>query len=642
MMLFNVLGKGHQRTNTDVSMTVNPALVNLLAPTVFSDESKKANECFVGSKHRSISFIKDYDALLDPNWGAPLFEREGSITTYVMRPTNRESLKSSIDHSNSRQGVVLAQGTSASKADAAERAKEHGNIMLQLMGDSNESFFETAIFQTTTGESSEALRTARTNLNSIAAGKHLTMATCDLNQEGAYVAASPYWVTNKDIWAMYARDMCASTIAASLPFQDNSLDDGVGTLFGYCEPSKSPCRLNTTERTPLRNNSNVFLSGSSGSGKTFAASKIIMSEWVQGARAMVIDPERQFKTFCSNGSGQWINAGGGCKKDKQGRLRGACFSPLQPRLGNFSLEEEAAVSSTEEAYASDTQEVLRATLTFFHGWAELAWSTTSDDTALLDHGLIEAYKKYDIDFTTTASDLKEDFYPVMEDLKECYLDLASKETDLERKRKYLHLADKAEQCCENGIYGNLWAFRTNIDVTNDLVVFDTYELMEGESHVRTAQLFSILSWIWTQACVSRVTKQFLRVFVDEFHLIFGGGTDKISVTAAIYLNMIQKRIRKYNGGLMVATQQLIDALGQEVRRYGESMLTSSTYKLFFHTDTTDLQELTSIMSLTETVKNKIESDFKRGDCLLCAGSARAQVHIEAERFELDFINLEAA
>lgn len=626
------------------AVEVNPNVVNLLASSVFADDNpdgKRGSTCTVGSQERTIRYVRDYDSMIDINWGDILFSRPGAITTFLCRPSDPERLAKAIDHSDARQGMQLAQGSSASKMEEAERTRDHGKTMLRIMGDANEKFFDTVVLESLSAPDQEALRIDANNLTSLASGRGLTLDTCMLNQEGAFWAASPYWIEDKKIWERYGRDMCASTIAASLPIQDNSLDDGTGTTLGWCEPDQSMCRVNMMERTDDRASCNIWLSGASGFGKTHTAGKIMASEWAQGARIMCVDPERQFRTFARNGYGQWINAGGGVKTARDGSLRGACFSPLQPRLGNFSIDEgDELIESAEEAYASDTQDVLRATLTFVHGWAELAWSTTADDTPLLDHGLVAAYARYGIDFKTTAADLAPDRYPVFRDLKECYEELAAKAEDPERQRAYQRFADKAEQCCEDGVYGNLWAHRTNVDITSDIVVFDTYELMESEDHIRTAQLFSIMSWIWSQACVSRVTKQFLRVFFDEGHLYFGGGTSKVSTIAASYINMMQKRIRKYNGGLMFATQQLSDVLDGEVKRYGESLLTSSTYKFFLATNSTDLKLLSDVQDFTPTIENLIGSRFKRGDCLLVAGNEKAQIHIEALRFEEDFMNVD--
>ena len=39
-------------------------------------------------------------------------------------------------------------------------------------------------------------------------------------------------------------------------------------------------------------------------------------EWQQGTKIIVVDPEREYKNFCENLAGAWVNLGGG----KGGRI----------------------------------------------------------------------------------------------------------------------------------------------------------------------------------------------------------------------------------------------------------------------------------------------------------------------------------
>ena len=613
-------------------VVVNPAVANMLSPTSFTEESS----CFqVGSSWRKVEYVSDYMQEVAPNYARPLFSEQGSITTFVMEPADKSKLKKAIDNADARHGVALVQGSSASNMDEEMRGREAGYRMLQLMGDDGEKFFDTMVMQTVVGgERYEDLEAASKSVTSKTGnGQALTLSTCDTKQREAFDIASPYWSAYKKAFARYGRNLPSSTIAAALPFQNNDIDDGTGIDLGWTEPDHNVVRLETTRTTFERPNCNIWVSGASGQGKTYACTKILNHEYAMGAAVIVIDPERQFSSLCRYHNGYWINAGGGVKKTKKG-VKGYCVSPLQPRVG-ITREDGA-----NEEFSTDDNSVLRATLFFFHGWAELAWSTTSDDTDLLDKGLIRAYAEYGIDFSTTAMDLVEDRYPTMTDLKEAYEKLAEEAGDERDKAVFRRFARKAEQCSEDGTYGNLWGYRTNVDINNDFVVFDTYELTGAEDHIRTAQMFSILSWIWSRACVSRVTKQFLRIFADEGHLLFNGGSkESVSTLAASYVGMISKRCRKYSCGLGVATQALSDVLDPAVRRYGEGLITNSCYRIFFSTSATDLELLSSVAKLTPEVERKIGTKFRVGDCLVCAGNTKVQAHIEPVRFIDEMLSL---
>lgn len=510
------------------------------------------------------------------------------------------------------------------------RTREHGRAMLRMMGDTNESFYKTIIFEQLVDDTERELAAQDKTFASLAGGAMLTVENCIAHEQEAYFAASPFWANPDEQFTRWGRDVCGTTIAAALPFQDNSIDDGVGVTLGTCAPDDTLCRLNTMVTSAERPNCNMFITGSSGSGKTKALQHILYHEIALGARVIIVDCERDFKVGCLNGGGQWVDMGKGAYP-KGGRVAGAWLSPLEPRLASLDPAEE-------DVAAIDEQEVLRSTLTFLKGWAEIAWALSEDDQYFLEHGLIRAYGKYGITFDTVAADLVKDAYPTFDDVEEAFLALeedarrAGHRADAER---YHMLAIKAESATARGTCGNLWGRRSNVDITNDFVVFDTHALDGASENVRMAQLFSIMTWIWSAACVSRVSRQFLRVVFDEGHMFFNAGDGAKSTLAARYINMMQKRIRKYNGGLLFATQNVQDVLDPAIIRYGEALITSSAYKLFFKTDTTDLDRVQQSMRLTEFVRS-LFANFSRGDCLLYAGDAASQVHVQLKDYITSF------
>ena len=630
-----------ETTSDDAGIKVNPYLLDYLAPNRFSDAGRDYLE--VADTVRDIHAMKDYPPSVGVDWFKVGLIRPRAITTFSMVPSDREKLRRAIDHSDARQGVRLMEGGTASKEEAAVRAREHGRSMLRIMGDSNESFWQTMIFEQLVEKDPTALKVHDKTFTSLAGGASLTSENCIAHEQEAYFAASPWWVETPGVFKRWSRDMCGSTIAAALPFQDNSIDDGAGIALGICKPDETICRLNMMTTANGRKNCNAFISGSSGSGKTTALKHIIYHEVALGAKVIVVDYEREFKTGCRNAGGQWVDMGKG-HYTKNGKDAGAWLSPLEPRFavldptGEFGDEEDVEREAEQ-------REVLRPTMKFLHGWTELAWGLKGDDMSYLDHGLERAYGKYGITYDTKAADLKAGEYPIFEDLVEVFDALAQEALDSRFAHDaeiYHRLAIKAGDCtADKGYCGNLWARRSNVDIKSDFVVFDTLELTDADARVRAAQLFSIMTWIWSQACVSRVTGQFLRVVFDEGHMIFSDGKKKkdnssfTSLEAASFLNMMQKRIRKYNGGIIFATQQLSDVLGEDIISYGEALISSSAYKFFFGTDGTDLELLVRTMNMSTFVKGIIEN-FPKGDCLLDAEDASSVVHIVRKDYIEDF------
>ena len=624
----NPFAKRAKAASDGLSIEVNDRILDLVAPSRFDDSGRRYLE--VGETVRDVHTVRDFPPFVDVDWFRVGLGRPRSITTFAMMPSDRAKLSRAIDNSDARQGMRLTDGGTASKEEEALRTREHGRAMLRMMGDTNESFYKTIIFEQLIDDTERGLAAQDKTFASLAGGAMLTTENCVAHEQEAYLAASPFSANTDEQFTRWGRDMCGTTIAAALPFQDNSIDDGAGIVLGVCKPDDTLCRLNTMVTSSERPNSNAFVCGSSGTGKTTALKTLLYGEIALGAKVIIVDYERDFKTGCINGGGQWVDMGKGAYA-KNGRIAGAWLSPLEPRLSSLDPTDESSE-------AIDEQEVLRSTLTFLKGWAEIAWALTDDDQYFLEHGLVRAYAKYGITFDTVAADLKKDAYPTFDDVEEAFLALEGEakksghRTDAER---YHMLAIKAESATTRGSCGNLWGRRSNVDITNDFVVFDTHSLDKANENVRMAQLFSIMTWIWSAACVSRVSKQFLRIVFDEGHMFFNAGDGSKSTLAMRYINMMQKRIRKYNGGLLFATQNVQDVLDPAVIRYGEALITSSAYKLFFKTDTTDLDRIQQSMRLTEFVRS-LFANFSRGDCLLYAGDAASQVHVQLKDYITSF------
>lgn len=627
--------KASAKTACETESAGNPDVLNLVAPTslLFDDP-----DCIrVGGSYRRISYVAQLEEELDPGWGQCLYSSKGSpVTTLVCRPSNVQKMKKGIDNSDAFTDLVIANAKNASDEEDARHKKEHGRAKLRLIGRSGESFFDTQIYHQVSAKSKAELDRIDEEVSSNAIGNGIKIERPVPFQEQAYFAMSPYLVDSRELRSMAEYPgIMASTIAASEPFSDSSLDDGYGFLPGR-STSGAVCRVAIQDTSDDRSNCNLALLGSSGKGKTVLAKMV--GDWTTavGGRFFYVDAELDGASMTSRVGGVSIDLGGGIRKDRRtGRIAGSCISPFQPRLGNYDSRTVWDEDGTEGI--DDTVDVLRATLTFLHGWTAAMWGVDASVMPILDKPLIAAYKAYGIDFGTVVSDLRPDEYPVMGDVLEAiegYYAYESKgHGDPDRARIYKMLAAHAEQGTEQGVYGNLTAYRSNVDIGEEpWVHLDVHSLLDMEANVVSAQMYSLLSWMWSQACVSHATGQFIQFFFDELYLFLGGGHITATQLIAGYINMIQKRIRKYNGSLMIATQQLVDVLAPDIARWGEGILTNSTYKAFFGTEGPDLKLLQSTFDLSDAVVDKIRN-FQRGECIWRAGTAQVELSVAYEEWQ---------
>lgn len=94
-----------------------------------------------------------------------------------------------------------------------------------------------------------------------------------------------------------------------------------------------------------RTNSNWIILAKPGAGKSFTAKMLLLREYMQGSRVIIIDPEREYKDMCKKLNGVWINCTGG-----EGRI-----NPLQVRLRPVEEKETDESNSLKSPLALHIQ-----------------------------------------------------------------------------------------------------------------------------------------------------------------------------------------------------------------------------------------------------------------------------------------------
>ena len=171
----------------------------------------------------------------------------------------------------------------------------------------------------------------------------------------------------------------------------SGLIDEKGYYIGTDEDGRAII-LDTFIKSSDRPNSNITISGASGSGKSYLAKKIMLNEWLNGTKLYILDPESEYKTMCKAIGGNWIDCSGGTGKNV-GRI-----NPLQVNKLPTNIEDE------DEDYSS-TKSALALHMDFLTAFFTLYFpEITSFQMSLLMEILEELYRSF-----------KENF-PIMEDL----------------------------------------------------------------------------------------------------------------------------------------------------------------------------------------------------------------------------------
>ncbi len=224
-------------------------------------------------------------------------------------------------------------------------------------------------------------------------------------QEKAIKQASPFDTYYKEILERSNKDMSLQALFGGLPFSGSGLIDEKGYYIGTDEDGRM-IAVDMFEKKNDRTNSNILIEGSSGSGKSFLAKKIMLNEWLNGSKIFIIDPESEYRPLCKLVGGKWIDCSGG-RGENVGRI-----NPLQINLIDLQGEFE----ESDEEY-NVTKSALALHLDFLSTFFKLYYPEISSlSMSLLMEILEELYKHFGIDYDTDISKLKINEFPIMKDL----------------------------------------------------------------------------------------------------------------------------------------------------------------------------------------------------------------------------------
>ena len=169
---------------------------------------------------------------------------------------------------------------------------------------------------------------------------------------------------------------------------------------------------------------------------------------------------------------------------------------------------------------------------------------------------------------------------------------------------------------------------TNIEINNELIVADVYDL--GEENLQYG-MYLFTDIFWDKIKENRNEKK--AIYLDEIWRLIGVTSNK---NVASFIYKIFKTIRKYGGSSVAITQDISDIFSLEDGIYGKSILNNSSIKTFFSLEEENIKILSEFANLSEKEKVEIKS-LKRGECLMFVGDDHILTKIEASEGEKNMI-----
>ena len=557
-------------------------LRDLIAPSSLEIHSSYFR---IGTKYGRTMYVYGYPRTLYTGWLSPLINIDQVIdvsmfvypvdTAVVLNNLRKKVTQLEADMSiNAEKGRTRDPAKEAALADAEELRDQ-----LQV---GSERFFRYGLYVTIYADSIDELSFIQNEIESMFGQMLVYSKTASSQQEQGLNSTVPQMSDQLQI----RRNMNTGAVSTSFPFTSADLTQDNGILYGINMHNSG---LVIFDRYSLEN-ANMVVFAKSGAGKSFTVKLEALRSMMVGADVLIIDPENEYQKLSDAVGGSYI------------RLSLSSDTRINP----FDLPR---VIDSDEA-----DDALRANLVTLHGLLRLMLGGASannagvglspSEEADLDQGLIDTYARAGITsdpLTHTATP------PTMGNLYDVLLHMGGTGPQLaQRLRKYT-----------SGTFAGIFSQQSNIDINNNMVVFNIRDL---EDELRPVAMYIVLSHIWN---IVRTQQKKRMLIVDEAWQLMKYDD------SANFMFSLAKRARKYYLGLTTITQDVEDFMGSKM---GRAIVANSSMQLLLKQSPSAVDVLGDVFKLTEEERRRL-SGFPVGQGLFFAGQNHIHIQIVASDTE---------
>ena len=564
-------------------------LRDLIAPSSLEIHSSHFR---IGTKYGRTLYIYGYPRELYTGWLSGLINIDQVLdvsmfvypveTEVVLNNLRKKVTQLEADMSiSSEKGRTRDPAREAALADAEELRDQ-----LQVGA---ERFFRFGLYVTVYADSLEELGFVQHMLETLFGQQLVYSKVASSQQEQGLNSTIPQMSDQLQI----RRNMNTGAISTSFPFTSADLTQEKGVLYGVNMHNNG---LVIFDRYSLEN-ANMVVFAKSGAGKSFAVKLEALRSMMLGADILIIDPENEYQKLSDAVGGSYI------------RLS----LNSDTRINPFDLPR---VIDSDEA-----DDALRANLVTLHGLLRLMLGGSQQNAqgqlmaglnpaeeADLDQGLIDTYARAGITSDPLTHNSKP---PTISDLYDTLLHMGGTGPQLaQRLRKYT-----------SGTFAGIFSQQSNIDINNNMVVFNIRDL---EEELRPVAMYITLSHIWN---ITRTIQKRRMLIVDEAWQLMKYDD------SANFLFSLAKRARKYSLGLTTITQDVEDFMGSKM---GRAIVANSSMQLLLKQSSSAVDVLGDVFKLTEEERKRL-ANFPVGQGLFFAGQNHVHVQIIASQTETGLI-----
>ena len=461
-------------------------------------------------------------------------------------------------------------------------------------------------------DSKDQLEAKKLNLKNYLDAMQMRAIPLRFEQERVFKSMMPIF-DSQEIESRIGTPMPSSTMAAMYPFIFDSIkDEGLSTLLGV-DFSGGVILFNQfayqVRKENNRNNANMIILGTSGSGKSTAAKLMLRNHIRNGYQIVAIDPEGEISQMTEMYGGQVIDLG-----------KGGEYGLINPLDVVVDADDEDLKKGMGYTVLNSTLQNLKAFMRYY------APDIEDDVLNMFSEVVQDTYARFGIDFNSDFSNYTSNDFPIFDDVYATIVGRLRSMTEKTRERDIMErLEIKVRPFTRELRY--YFNGHTSIDGNGDFLVFNIKELMNGDANIRNALLFNVLKYAWG-LCLNPNVNTVLSV--DEAHVLLSAK----NTLGAEFLAQVQRRARKYNTGTIIITQQPSDFVGEDIIVHGKAIFDNASYYLIMGLKKQAVDDLSMLVDLNDNERESIKR-YNQGDALFVCGNRRMQINVVVTEEELE-------